>query len=102
MGKSSNGTKSEETSVRRSRNASRNSLRYTTAMFGSGISANLLGDVVRGDDLDEDLLEVLRVIAGAELGDGAFGEELAGLDDADDVAELLDLAHDVGGEDDGL
>src|SRR6267143_1597570 len=38
----------------------------------------------------------------AELSECTFDKELAGLDDADGVAELFDFAHDVGGEDDGF
>src|SRR5260370_27891172 len=54
------------------------------------------------DDFDEDLLEILLGVLFAELGEGAFGQELAVVNDADDVAELFDFAHDVRGEDDGL
>src|SRR5216683_449243 len=54
------------------------------------------------DDFDEDLLEILLGVLFAELGEGAFGQELAVVNDADDVAELFDFAHDVGGEDDGF
>src|SRR5216684_10802 len=56
----------------------------------------------RIDDFDEDFLEVLLGIFFAQLGEGAFGQELAVVNDADDVAELFDFAHDVGGEDDGF
>jgi hypothetical protein len=66
------------------------------------MSVVLLSSVERSDDLDENLLEVVFVVAIAKFGERTFGEELAGLDDADDVAELFDFAHDVGGEDDGL
>src|SRR5258708_33615354 len=66
------------------------------------ISAGLLGDVVGRDDFDEDFLEVVFGKLVAELREGAFGEEFAGLDDTDDVAELFDFTHDVGGEDDGF
>ncbi len=38
----------------------------------------------------------------AELGEGAFGKQFAGVDDADGVTELFDFAHDVGREDDRL
>src|SRR5271155_793608 len=60
------------------------------------------GNVVRGDDLDENFLEVVLAVFGAEFGEGAFGEEFAGLDDADGVAELFDFTHDVSGEDYGF
>src|SRR6266700_7967368 len=65
-------------------------------------SVGLLGDVVGGDDFDEDFLEIVFGKLVAELREGAFGEEFAGLDDADDVAEFFHFAHDVGGEDDGF
>src|SRR5260370_502540 len=54
------------------------------------------------DDFDEDLLEILLGVLFAELREGPFGQELAVVSDADDVAELFDFAHDVGGEDDGF
>src|SRR5260370_2441416 len=54
------------------------------------------------DDFDEDLLEIRLGVLFAELREGAFGQELAVVNDADDVAKLFDFAHDVGGEDDGL
>src|SRR5216684_2711890 len=54
------------------------------------------------DNFDEDFLEVLLGIFFAELREGAFGQKLAVVNDADDVAELFDFAHDVRGEDDGF
>src|SRR5216683_367391 len=54
------------------------------------------------DDFDEDFLEVLLGIFFAQLGEGAFGQKFAVVNDADDVAELFDFAHDVRGEDDGF
>src|SRR5260370_13692255 len=66
------------------------------------ISVGFLGDVVGREDLDEDCLEVVLGKLVAELREGAFGEEFAGVDDTDDVAELFDFTHDVGGEDDGF
>src|SRR6266851_668666 len=54
------------------------------------------------DDFDEDFLEVLLGIFFAQLGEGAFGQQFAVVNDADDVAELFDFAHDVRGEDDGF
>src|SRR6266700_4951866 len=65
-------------------------------------SVGLLGDVVGGDDFYKDFLEVVFEKLVAELRECAFGEEFAGLDDADDVAEFFHFAHDVGGEDDGF
>src|SRR6266571_6844916 len=65
-------------------------------------SVGLLGDVVGGDDFDEDFLEIVFGKLVAELREGAFGKEFAGLDDTDDVAELFHFTHDVGGEDDGF
>src|SRR5258708_10416443 len=56
----------------------------------------------RVDDFDEDFLEVLLGIFFAQLGEGAFGQKPAVVNDADDVEELFDFAHDVRGEDDGL
>src|SRR5713226_3409722 len=54
------------------------------------------------DNFDEDFLEVLLGIFFAELREGAFGQKLAVVNDADDVAELFDFAHDVRGEDNGF
>src|SRR6267378_8710111 len=59
-------------------------------------------DVVGRDNFDEDFFEIVFGIFIAELREGAFGEELAVLNDADDVAELFDFGHDMGGEDDGF
>src|SRR5438132_12661828 len=64
------------------------------------MSVGLRGNVMWGDDFDEDFLEVVLGVLVAEFGEGAFGEELARLDDAEGVAELLDFTHDVRGEDD--
>src|ERR1700730_12650454 len=66
------------------------------------MSVGLLGEVVGGNDLDDDFLEVLRGVLVAELSEGALDQEFARLDDTNGVAELFDLAHDVGGEDDSL
>src|SRR5260370_36639943 len=68
----------------------------------SDMSVGLRGDVVRSDDLDEYFLEFVFGVFIAELCESAFGEELAGLDDADGVAEFFHFGHDVGGKDDGL
>src|SRR5437879_13643754 len=64
------------------------------------MSVGLRGNVMWGDDFDEDFLEVVLGVLVAEFGEGAFGEELARLDDAEGVAELFDFTHDVRGEDD--
>src|SRR5271170_1789702 len=66
------------------------------------MSVLLLHGVKRRDDLDEDLLEVLLVVALAQFGQRTFRKQLAGLDDADDVAEFLYLTHDVRGENHGF
>src|SRR6267143_2328941 len=66
------------------------------------MSVGLLGDVVGSDDFDEDFLEVVLGVFVAELSECALDKELAGLDDADGVAEFFDFAHDVGGKDDGF
>jgi len=66
------------------------------------MSVILLGDIERSDDFDEDLFEILFAIAISEFGERAFGKELAGLDDADHIAEFFDFGHDVGGENDGF
>src|SRR5260370_29462193 len=71
-------------------------------MLRRDMSAGLLGNVVGRDDFDEDFRGVVLGVFIAELREGAFGEEFAALDDADDVAELFDVAHDVGGEDYGF
>src|SRR3972149_1287631 len=52
--------------------------------------------------LHENVFQVLHRVAGAQLRERAFGQELAVVDDADGVAELFGFAHHVGGEDDGL
>src|SRR5712692_1842167 len=54
------------------------------------------------DDFDKDFLKITLGVFFAELGEGAFGQKLSFVNDADDVAELLDFAHDVSREDDGL
>src|SRR5256884_9623477 len=66
------------------------------------MSVGLLGGEEGRDDFDEDFLEVMLGIFIAEFGECTFDKELARLDDTDGVAELLDFAHDVGGEDDSL
>src|SRR5277367_1849813 len=71
-------------------------------MLRRDILVGPFGNVVRGDNFYENFLKVVLAMFGAEFGEGAFGEEFAGLDDADGVAELFDLGHDVGGEDYGF
>src|SRR6266849_4212792 len=66
------------------------------------MSVGLRGDVVGSDDLDEDFLEIGFGVLIAKLSQGAFGKKLPVMDDTDEVAELFDFAHDVGGEDDGF
>src|SRR5882757_2205489 len=101
-GKSKRGTSMAEMTVRRSRIASVSSLRYTIATLRSDMSVGLFGGVVRCDDFDENLFELVLGVLVAKLGEGPFDKEVAGLDDADGVAELFDFTHDVGGEDDGF
>src|ERR1700690_1412479 len=71
-------------------------------IFWRDISAGLLVDVERCDDLDENFLEVVFFVLLAELREGAFGKKFSGLDDADNVAEFFDFAHDMRGEDHGF
>src|SRR5262249_12866376 len=71
-------------------------------MFRADMSACLLGDIVRSDHLHENLLKVLLAMFSAQLVERAFCEQLAGLNDADDIAQLLNLSHDVSRKDDGL
>src|SRR5712692_7670624 len=66
------------------------------------MSAGLRGEVVGSDDFDKDLFEIVFGIFIPKLRQGAFGKKLPVMDDADEVAELFDFAHDVGGEDDGF
>src|SRR5208283_3758634 len=99
-GKRTNGTLIVEIKVRRSRSASLSSLRYTMPTFRSDISVGLLLDVQRRHNFYEYFFQVLFVVTRAQLGKRAFREDFSGLDDADGVAELCDLAHDVRGEDD--
>src|SRR5208283_2380861 len=101
-GNRSSGMTTVEMIVRRSRSHSVSSLRKTNPMFWYDISAGLLPGVEGSNDLDEDFLQVLFVVAGAEFREGALGEELAGLNDADDVAQFLGLAHHMGGKDYGF
>lgn len=53
------------------------------------------------DGLDEEVFEGGVFAASAEIGEGAFGDEAAFMDDGDAVAEALDDFEDVGGEKDG-
>src|SRR5271165_4810936 len=66
------------------------------------MSGSLLGFVVGRNDLHKNLLQILLLVALPEIRERALGEEFAGLDDADDVAEFFDFAHDVGGEGPGV
>src|SRR5208337_2111179 len=66
------------------------------------ISVGLLPGVQRSDDLHENFFQVVFAVARAKCAKGALGEELAGMNDADDVAQFLHLAHHVGGENDGF
>src|SRR5437899_5953310 len=66
------------------------------------MSVGLCGDVVRSDDFDENLFEVLLGVFFTELGEGAFSKKLAIMNDADGVAELFDFAHNVRGKDNGF
>src|SRR2546428_11943749 len=66
------------------------------------MSIGLRGDVVGPDDFDEDFFQIVFGILFAKLGESAFREELAVMDDANGVAELFDFAHNVCGEDDGF
>src|SRR5258708_4418058 len=68
----------------------------------SDISAGLRLEVMGRDNLDEDFFKIALAVFFAELLESAFGEELSAVDDANDVAELFDFAHDVSGEDDGF
>src|SRR2546430_15607697 len=66
------------------------------------ILVSLRGNIVGSDDFDENVLEILFVMLIAKLGESAFGEKLAGLNDANGVAERFHFARDVRGEDDGF
>src|SRR5690348_16892481 len=57
---------------------------------------------LRAYDLDDNFLNVVFGIFGAQLRHGAFGEKLAPVNDANVVAEAFDLAHDVRGKNDGF
>src|SRR5258707_189393 len=101
-GNRNSGTRTVEMRVRRSRTHSGNSLRETMPTARRVMALGLHLGLKRGDDFDEDFLEVLLGMFFAQLGEGAFGQKPAVVNDADDVAELFDFAHDVRGEDDGL
>src|SRR5208337_17716 len=66
------------------------------------MSVGPLPGVVRSDDLHEDFLQVVFTIARTQSGKGTLREELAGLNDADDVAQFIHLAHHVSGENHGF
>src|SRR5690348_139963 len=66
------------------------------------MSVFLLGDIVRRNDFDEDFLEISLGIFVAKLGESALGKKLAGLNDADGVAELFDFGHDMSGKNNGF
>src|SRR5579859_2738615 len=70
--------------------------------FRRDMSVFLLGDIMRRNDFDEDFLEIMLGIFVAKLGESALGKKLAGLNDADGVAELFDFGHDMGGKDNGF
>src|SRR5262249_46693179 len=66
---------------------------------------HLLGlrfDIQGRNDFDEDLFEVFFAMFFAKLRERSFGEQLAGLNDANHITESFDLGHDVSGEDDGF
>src|SRR5215469_12157596 len=71
-------------------------------MLRADMSVGLLGDVMGGNDFDENLLEVLLAVLVAKLLQGTFRQKLAGLNDADGIAKLLNFSHDVRGENDRL
>src|SRR5215469_8794364 len=66
------------------------------------ISTVLLRDVERRNNFYENFLEIMFVMAVAEVSKRAFSEELARLNDADDITEFFDFAHDVGGKNDSF
>src|SRR5260370_7637669 len=66
------------------------------------MSVGLLGDEVGRDDFDENFFELVLGVLVAKLVEGALDKDFTGLNDADSVAELFDLTHDVGGKDDGF
>src|SRR5690348_14391058 len=71
-------------------------------MLRRDMSVFLLGDIMRRNDFDEDFLEIMLRIFIAKLGESALGKKLAGLNDADGVAELFDFGHDMSGKDNGF
>src|SRR5260370_37640145 len=66
------------------------------------MSVGLLGDEVGRDDFDENFFEFVLGVLVAKLVEGVLDKEFTGMNDADSVAELFDLTHDVGGKDDGF
>src|ERR1700752_686150 len=58
--------------------------------------------IVRRNHLYENLLQVPLAVLLAKLLQRSLRQQLAGLDDADHIAKLLDLTHDVGREDYGF
>src|SRR5260370_29266793 len=97
-GKSISGTIRVEIKVRRSRSASRSSLRYTMPTFRRDMSVGLLLDVQRRHNLHEYFFQVRFVITFPQLLERALGQQFARLNDADGVAELFHFAHHVRGE----
>jgi hypothetical protein len=57
---------------------------------------------MRRDNANENFFQVLLVVLRPQLGERAFCKQFAGLNDANRVAKLFNLAHDVRGEDDGF
>src|SRR5579884_55609 len=92
-GNRSKGTTTMAMRVRRSRRASVSSLRYTMPTFLTDISSTLRRSVMRRDDFYENLFQVLLPVSLPKLRKGAFRQQLAVLDNSDDVAQLLHLAH---------
>src|SRR5438128_3296751 len=71
-------------------------------MLRSDMLLDLRIDIQRRNNFHKDLFEVSLVVSVSQLGKCSFREELAGLDDSNDVAKLFDFTHDVSGKDDGL
>src|SRR5208283_3970479 len=71
-------------------------------MLRKFMSGGLLPGVEGSDDLYEDFFQVVLAVAGTQFRQRALGEQLAGLNDADNVAELIHFAHHVGRENNRL
>src|SRR6266481_6119678 len=92
-GITSSGTRNVVISVRLSRNASVNSLRYTMPILRRLISDRLLRAIVRRNNFHENLLQIVFSVPLPQLFQRSLGQQFTALDDSHDVAEFFHFAH---------